>query len=101
MNKPLAFTSVGDECKHPDFEVQVSVNKLMDTGRFQAEININCAVCKAPFTFLGLRKGVVNLNGAVVSPDGIQARMAIFPNGKPLTKLPTNFPVRVDIRRRK
>ena len=63
-------------CKHEQFSAQVDVNRLEDSGRFSAEVRIKCAQCGAPFRFLGLPAGL-DLNGASVSADGTEARLAI------------------------
>jgi hypothetical protein len=63
-------------CKHEDFNASVKVFRLTDSGRFSADITIRCAQCDMPFRFLGLPAGV-DLNGAAVSADGTEARLAI------------------------
>lgn len=63
-------------CKHENFEAYVDVNRLQDSGRFSADVRINCAQCKEPFRFLALPCGL-DLNGATVSVDGTEARLAI------------------------
>ena len=68
-------------CKHEEFAVNTVVNRLEDTGRFQADITIKCDQCGTPFRFLGLPLGV-DLNSAAVSFDGTEARMAIAPKGE-------------------
>lgn len=64
------------KCDHENFDVDVRVNRLTDSGRLGADITIHCAVCGEPFRFLGLPCGL-NLNGASVSADGTEARLAI------------------------
>ncbi|MBB3453904.1 hypothetical protein FHT86_002160 [Rhizobium sp. BK313] len=51
-----------------------------------AEINVECADCKEPFQFIGLPPGL-NLNGATVSINGLQANMAIGPNSQIMSPL--------------
>jgi hypothetical protein len=63
-----------------NFKAHVGVARLEDTGRFSAEITVNCADCGLPFQFLGLPAGLI-MNGAAVSIDGLEARMAISPQG--------------------
>lgn len=63
-------------CPHEQFAANVDVHRLLDSGRFQADIRIECAQCHTPFRFLGLPCGV-DLNGAAVSADGTEARLAI------------------------
>lgn len=67
-------------CEHENFVGNIVVNRLTDTGRFQADIAIHCKDCGTPFRFLGLPVGL-DLNGAAVSPDGTEARLAILPQG--------------------
>jgi hypothetical protein len=74
------------DCKHMNFKANVSVNRLEDTGRFMAEVKINCAECGLPFQFLGLPLGL-NLNGASMSVDGQEARLGIAPVGRVLHPL--------------
>lgn len=66
-------------CPHMNFHADVVVARLEDTGRFMAEITIKCADCGEPFQFLGLDMGL-KMRGATVSPDGLEARMAISPD---------------------
>lgn len=63
-------------CKHENFQAKVKVNRLTDSGRFSADVTINCIECGEPFRFLGLPCGT-DLNGATVSVDGTEARLAI------------------------
>lgn len=64
------------KCPHMNFAAQVDVIRLEDSGRFSADVRIRCADCDTPFRFLGLPAGV-DLNGATVSVDGEEARLAI------------------------
>lgn len=68
-------------CSHPDFRANVTVSRLQDSGRFSADVTIRCAACGVPFRFLGLPAGL-DLNGAAVSVDGTEARLAIAPPGE-------------------
>jgi hypothetical protein len=67
-------------CVHMNFAGHIAVARLEDSGRFNADITIKCADCGLPFQFKGLAPGL-NLNGAAVSVDGLQARLAIVPQG--------------------
>lgn len=72
-------------CKHMQFDAKVAVARLEDSGRFMAEVRINCRECGLPFEFQGLPAGL-NLNGASVSVDHLEANLAITPQGsKPTT----------------
>lgn len=69
-----------DTCPHMDFVADVRIARLTDLGRFMAEIRVTCAQCKRPFQFLGLEPGL-DLQGARVSLDGLEANIAIAPEG--------------------
>lgn len=45
-----------------------------------AELKIFCGACNKPFQFLGLEPGL-DLQGARVSIDGLEANIAISPEG--------------------
>lgn len=63
-------------CAHENFEASVEVSRLADSGRFMADVRVKCSQCGEPFRFLGLPTGL-DLNGASVSVDGEEARLAI------------------------
>lgn len=65
-------------CEHTDFVATVTVNRLADSGRFTADIRIDCKECGLPFRFLGLPLGL-DLDGAAMSVDALEARLAIAP----------------------
>jgi hypothetical protein len=67
-------------CAHLDFGARVDVNRLEDSGQFMADVSIHCRRCGLEFEFLGLEPGL-DLQGAKVSIDGLQARLAIIPKG--------------------
>jgi hypothetical protein len=67
-------------CKHENFSAKVSVARLEDSGGFMAEITIHCTECGVPMEFLGLEPGI-DTQGAKVSVDGTEARIAISPKG--------------------
>lgn len=72
-------------CEHMNFAVKVGVARLAHTEGgpvtgFMAEITVQCAECGKPFQFLGLQPGV-DTQGARVSIDGLEARIAILPDG--------------------
>jgi hypothetical protein len=83
-------------CSHKDFRAEVTVNRLEDSGRFQADIKINCTQCGVSMRFIGLPTGI-DLNGASVSVDGTEGRFVIAPKGEVLTitdGAPQGFTVR-------
>lgn len=73
-------------CQHKNFSATVNVSRLEDSGRFMADIRVHCEECKQQFRFIGLPCGV-DLNGASVSIDGTEARLAIAPKGEVVTPL--------------
>lgn len=68
-------------CDHEKFAAHVVVNRLSDSGRFQADVRIQCSECGKPFRFIGLLAGL-DLNGAATNPDATEARLAIAPEGE-------------------
>jgi len=73
-------------CEHHNFAADVTVNRLEDSGRFTADVRIECADCGTPFRFIGLPCGV-DLNGAAVSVDGTEGRLAVAPKGEVVTPI--------------
>lgn len=69
------------DCKHMTFAANVAVARIEDTGKFMADVTVRCAECGEPFQFLGLEAGL-DMMGARVSIDGLEARMAIAPNSR-------------------
>lgn len=67
------------KCEHEQFEAKVDVHRMTDSGRFEADVRIKCKQCDEYFRFLGLPCGL-DLNGAAVSADGTEARLAIGTN---------------------
>ena len=67
-------------CAHENFRANVEVHRLIDTGRFTADVRIHCEDCGVPFEFLGLEPGSQPA-AARVSVDGQEARLAIAPPG--------------------
>lgn len=68
-------------CPHMNFRANVTVNRIEDRGAFAADVRVWCADCNLPFQFLGLEAGL-DMQGARVSVDGLEARMAICPQGQ-------------------
>lgn len=65
-------------CEHENFDAHVAVNRLEDVHKFAADITIKCLDCGLSFRFLGLPVGL-NLDGATISVDGTELRIAIEP----------------------
>jgi hypothetical protein len=70
-----------EHCEHEVFAAEVDVNRLTDSGRFQADVRIKCSQCGTPMRFIGLPCGL-DLNGAATNPDATEARLAIGPKGQ-------------------
>lgn len=88
--------SESKNCAHEDFKANVNINRLEDTGRFSADVRIECVQCGVPMRFLGLPAGV-DLEGASTSVDATEARLAIAPKGEVVSALegaPLGFSVR-------
>lgn len=67
-------------CKHEDFRVNAKVARLEDSGRFMVELAVKCHQCGKPFQWRGLQPGL-DTDGARVSLDGLEANIAIVPQG--------------------
>ena len=70
-----------ENCTHVEFAATVNVARFEDTGGFMAEIRVQCRECGKPFQFLGLQPGL-DMQGARVSVDGLEACIAISPQGE-------------------
>lgn len=72
-------------CEHMNFGATVGVARLTGAGGgitgFMAEIRVQCADCGRPFQFLGLEAGC-DTQGARVSVDGLEANIALCPEGE-------------------
>lgn len=73
-------------CTHLNFSASVGVARLESTPGgpvtgFMAEIRVTCQDCLQPFQFLGLQPGC-DTQGARVSLDGLEAQIAITPQGE-------------------
>jgi hypothetical protein len=66
------------KCEHPDFEANVTVNRLEDSHGFMADITIKCAFCEQPFQFMGVPMGL-NMGGVSTDPLKTELRAAIKP----------------------
>jgi len=85
-------------CNHENFTAKVDVHRLEDSGRFSADVSIKCVQCGTPFSFLGLPAGL-DLNGASVSVDGTEARLAIGTPETVANIMDGNDPVGFTVRR--
>jgi hypothetical protein len=70
------------DCKHQAFGVHADVHFMEDTGRFTADIRIECTQCEEPFRFLGLDPGWSPFE-PMVSVTGLEMHVPIEPQGTP------------------
>jgi hypothetical protein len=85
------------DCPHLEFAALVGVGRLTPTEGgpvtgYVADIKIQCLDCGKPFQFLGLEPGYDN-QGARVSLDGLEAHIALTPDGErpsPLQRMAYN-----------
>lgn len=78
-------------CPHENFmaDVQVARMPTVEGGpikRYMADVRVKCNDCGLPFRFIGLPAGL-DLNGASVSIDATEARLAIAPKGEVVSVL--------------
>lgn len=73
------------KCNHENFRADCRVNRLEDTGRFVAELNITCDQCGLPFHFPGVPYGMQN-GGPTSSMDRVELRTPIIPGPAALPK---------------
>jgi hypothetical protein len=88
------------DCKHENFDCHVTVARIEDIGRFMADVTIRCTQCGTPFRFIGLPSGM-DFDGASVSVDACEARLAIAPKGEVISQLDEKTPAGFTIRRTK
>lgn len=67
------------DCIHDDFDAMVIVTRLEDSGRWQADFQVNCKTCGTPFTFLGDLPVGVDLNGIATNFTQTELRAGITP----------------------
>jgi len=83
-------------CDHGCVLVAGNLVRLPDSDRWNVEVRLTCQGCGEPFRFRGLPVGL-NLDGAAVSVDGLEARLAVHPAGEeplPLGDHPAGFAFR-------
>lgn len=72
-DRPLAR-----DCAHEEFAATVAVGRILDVGKFVADIRISCAHCGEPFRFVGVPAGL-RFDGPAVSIDGLELHAPIEP----------------------
>lgn len=80
-----------ETCTHMETNAFVDVTRIKQrddepddapVNRYTAELKIMCSNCGVRFKFMGLPMEM-DLNGAAVSVDGTEARLAIYPENRP------------------
>lgn len=66
------------DCAHEDFAANVAVARLLDTGKFVAEVTVHCTQCGEPFRFVGVPAGL-RFDAPTVSIDGTTLNAPIEP----------------------
>lgn len=66
------------DCIHENFAANVAVGRILDAGKFCADITVKCADCGEPFRFVGVDAGF-DLSRPMVSIDGLELRAPIEP----------------------
>lgn len=74
---------IKENCKHESFQVLSRVGRLTEieggpVTSYTMDIQVYCADCLMPFTFIGLPGGV-NPNFPTVCAENMEARMPIKP----------------------
>lgn len=77
---------MAEPCPHMNFQVEADVHRLTKTENgpvtgYMADLRIRCVDCGRRFQFIGLPAGM-NMSGATVSIDALEAHLAICPQGE-------------------
>ena len=86
-------TKTQEACPHANFNAQVDVNRMEDTGAFMSDIRISCRDCGLPFQFVGVDTGV-DFYHPMKSFSGEEMHAPIVPKGKEMPRGLTGFRVR-------
>lgn len=71
-------TPAPKDCTHEQFHAAVKVNRILDVGKFVAEITVVCGICAEPFRFVGIPAGL-DYARPMVSIDGLTLHAPIEP----------------------
>lgn len=69
------------ECCHEEFQAEVDVHRLTDSGTFRADVRVHCKRCGEPFRFLGAPPGIMQPHPCV-NADGTELSVGIEPEGQ-------------------
>lgn len=93
-------------CEHHKFGVTANVARLTNeqdvVNGFMLEVRVGCTDCGRQFQFLGLEPGV-DTRGARMSVDGMEAFIAICPQGEkpsPLDRIAASIGTGIPIERK-
>ena len=71
-----------DPCNHSaNNAVDAELNYAEEIGRYSITFRVHCVDCGKVFQFLGAPMGF-DLTGVAVSPDGLELRCGIVPQGE-------------------
>lgn len=70
-------------CEHMEFDAQVVVNRLEDTGLFALDLKVWCKDCALPMEFPQQLPIGIDLHGVARSLSGQELRIAIVPTTRP------------------
>ena len=65
-------------CSHEEFGAVVRVARLIDSGKFVAEVRVKCVKCELPFRFIGVPPGLA-WDYPTCSIDGLEMNAPIEP----------------------
>jgi hypothetical protein len=71
-------TELQERCRHKDFIVDATVNRLEDVQAFMLDIRVKCSECRLPFTFPGIKAGL-SAEKPMASVDGQELHIRIAP----------------------
>jgi hypothetical protein len=66
------------DCTHENFTAKIAVGRILDVGKFVADITVNCVECGEPFRFVGVPAGL-SYEHPAVSIDGLELHAPIEP----------------------
>ena len=81
-------------CKHENFRVDATVNRMEDSGSFILDLRIHCVDCDLPFEWVGVPCGL-SFYQPCVSVDNQELRAPITPKGISPLKGLAGFGVRL------
>ena len=70
-------------CPHENFNGEMDVNRLEDSGRFVVDVRVQCGDCNERFVFIGLDVGA-SLERPMMSFGGHEAHLPVKPASEAL-----------------